>query len=97
VGTITGLLPLYDQLQRLFRDTIAPRGGNNDAIRTSLIDFLYHAHLCASSTDELSDFQIDIMVFIFNKMHVAWLGWVTLSYAPYIMLLIKHVVEDPGL
>jgi hypothetical protein len=97
VGTITGLVPLYDQLQRLFRDTITPSGGNNDAIRTSLIDLLYHAHLCASSSDEYTDFWIDIMDFIFNEMHAAWLGWVTLPYDPYIMLLIKHVVQDMDL
>jgi hypothetical protein len=97
VGTITGLLPLYDQLQCLFRDTIAPSGGNNDAIRTSLIDSLYHAHLCDSSTNEYVDFHIDIMDFIFNEMHTAWLGQVTLPYAPYIMLLMKHVVHDPDL
>jgi hypothetical protein len=97
VGTITGLLPLYDQLQHLFRDTIAPSGGNNDAIRTSLINLLYYAHHCDSSTDEYADFRIDIMDFIFNEMHAAWLGWVTLPYAPYIMLLMKHVVHDQDL
>jgi hypothetical protein len=76
VGTIAGehmgltqLLTI--QLQRLFRDTIAPSGGNNDAIRTSLVDLLYHAHLCASSTDEYADFRIDIMDFISNEMHAA--------------------------
>jgi hypothetical protein len=35
------------------------------------------------------------MDFIFNEMHTAWLGRVTLPYAPYIMLLIKHVLNDP--
>jgi hypothetical protein len=93
VGTITGLLHLYDQLQRLFRDTIAPSGGNNYAIQTSLNDLLYHAHLCALSSDEYADFWIDIMDFIFDEMHAAWLGWVTLPYTPYIMLLMKHVVQ----
>jgi hypothetical protein len=97
VGTITRLLPLYDQLQSLFRDTIAPSGGNNDAIQTSLINLLYHAHLCGSSTNEYADFRFDIMDFIFNEMHIAWLGRVTLPYAPYIMLPIKHVVQDPDL
>jgi hypothetical protein len=37
------------------------------------------------------------MDFIFNEMHAARLGRVTLPYAPYIMLLIKHVVQDPDL
>jgi hypothetical protein len=81
----------------LFKDTIAPSGGNNDAIWTSLIDLLYHVHLCDSSTDEYADFRIDIMDFIFNEMHATWLGRVTLPYAPYIMLLMKHVVHDPDL
>jgi hypothetical protein len=49
------------------------------------------------STDEFADSWIDVMDFFFNEMHAAWLGWVTLSYAPYIMLLIKHVVQDPDM
>jgi hypothetical protein len=82
VGTITRLLPRYDQLQRLFRDTITPSGGNNDAIQTSLIDLLYHAHLCATSDGENASFWIDVIDFILNEMHAAWLGWGTLPYAP---------------
>jgi hypothetical protein len=31
VGFINGLHPLYDQLARIFRENIAPSGGNNDA------------------------------------------------------------------
>jgi hypothetical protein len=41
VGFINGLLPLYDQLVCIFRENIAPSGGNNDAIRTSLVDLLF--------------------------------------------------------
>ncbi|KAK1684750.1 hypothetical protein QYE76_045598, partial [Lolium multiflorum] len=33
VGSTKGLLPIYSQLLRFFRATIAPSGGNNDAIR----------------------------------------------------------------
>ena len=36
VGTISGLLPLYDHLVCIFRENISPSGGNNEAIRTSL-------------------------------------------------------------
>jgi hypothetical protein len=44
VGFINGLHPLYDQLVRIFRENIAPSDGNNDAIRTSLVDLLFLAH-----------------------------------------------------
>jgi hypothetical protein len=44
VGFINGLHPLYDQLVRIFKENIAPSGGNNDAIRTSLVDLLFLAH-----------------------------------------------------
>jgi hypothetical protein len=37
------------------------------------------------------------MDFIFNEMRAAWLGRVTLLYAPYIMLIIKHVLNYPEL
>jgi hypothetical protein len=47
IGTITGLLPLYDQLVHLFHENIAPSGGNNDTIRTSLVNLLYLAYECA--------------------------------------------------
>jgi hypothetical protein len=44
VGFTNGLLQLYDQLVHIFRENIAPSGGNNDAIRTLLVDLLYLAH-----------------------------------------------------
>jgi hypothetical protein len=47
VGTTTGLLPIYGQLLRFFRATIAPSGGNNDALRGALVDLMHHAYECA--------------------------------------------------
>ncbi|KAK1682867.1 hypothetical protein QYE76_043715 [Lolium multiflorum] len=41
VGETKGLLPIYGQLLRFFRSTIAPSGGNNDAIRGYLVDLMY--------------------------------------------------------
>jgi hypothetical protein len=46
-GQVAGLLPLYDLLVRIFRENISPSGGNNDAIRSSLVDLLIFAHGCA--------------------------------------------------
>jgi hypothetical protein len=68
VGFINGLHPLYDQLVRIFRENIAPSGGNNDAIRTSLVDLLFLAHQCATSTDPDEDFTLDVMDFIFYEI-----------------------------
>ena len=48
LGYITGLLPLYGQLVRLLRDNLHPSGGNNDAIRTSLVELLCLAKRCAA-------------------------------------------------
>jgi hypothetical protein len=94
VGFINGLHPLYDQLVRIFRENIAPSGGNNDAIRTSLVDLLAFAHECATSTDPAEDFTLDVMDFIFYEIKDAIIQRNTVPYAPYIMLLIKHVLGD---
>jgi hypothetical protein len=94
VGFINGLHPLYDQLVHIFRENIAPNGGNNDAIRTSLVDLLFLAHQCATSTDPDEDFTLDVMDFIFYEIKDAIIQRNTLPYAPYIMLLIKHALGD---
>jgi hypothetical protein len=94
VGFINGLHPLYDQLVHIFRENIAPSGGNNNAIRTSLVDLIFLAHQCATSSDPDEDFTLDMMDFIFYEIKDAIIQRNTLSYAPYIMLLIKHSLGD---
>jgi hypothetical protein len=94
VGTITGLLPVYDQLVTLLRDFIAPSGGNNDAIRSQFVELLYHAHTCAESDNNDGDFAIDVMDFIFHELYDAMVNRKTIPYAPYIMLLIKDQFPD---
>ena len=94
IGTITGLLPLYDQLVRIFRMNIAPSGGNNDAIRTSLVNLLYLAHRCAENDDPTRRFPLDFMDFIFNEIYDAMVGRQSIPYAPYIMLLIKSTLPN---
>jgi hypothetical protein len=94
VGFIQGLLPLYDQLVCIFRENIAPSGGNNDAIRTSLVDLLAFSHECATSTNPAEDFSLDVMDFIFYEIKDAIIQRNTVPYAPYIMLLIKHALGD---
>ena len=67
IGTITGLLPLYDQLVRIFRENIAPSGGNNDVVRSSLVNLLLLAQECAENGDPDKDFSVDVMDFIFHR------------------------------
>jgi hypothetical protein len=88
VGEVAGLLSLYDLLVRIFRENIAPSGGNNDAICASLVDLLTYAHECAKSTDPDADFSLDVMEFIFNEMFDAMVSRGSLPYTPFIMRLI---------
>jgi hypothetical protein len=94
VGFINGLHPLYDQLIRIFRENIAPNGGNNDAICTLLIDLLFLDHQCATSTDLDEDFTLDVMDFIYYEIKDAIIQRNIVPYAPYIMLLIKHALGE---
>jgi hypothetical protein len=93
-GQVAGLLPLYDILVRIFRENIAPSGGNNDAIRSSLVDLLIFAHGCAQSTDPNADFSLHVMDFIFNEMFDAMVSKGSLPYAPFIMRLIKDTFKE---
>jgi hypothetical protein len=94
IGEVAGLLPLYDLLVHIFRENIAPSGGNNDAIRGSLVDLLIFAHDCATSTDPDEDFSLDVMDFIFNEMFDSMVSQGSLPYAPFIMRLIQDTAKD---
>ncbi|KAK1619297.1 hypothetical protein QYE76_024814 [Lolium multiflorum] len=96
VGTITRLLPIYDQLLRFFRATITPSGGNNDAIQGVLVNLLRLSCECAQDDDESSDYSVDVMDFIFHEIFDAIVSRTSMPYAPYIQLLINNtaVAED---
>jgi hypothetical protein len=96
VGTAVGLLPLYDILLRIFRENIAPIGGNRDAIRSALVNLMHRAYLCATCEDDTADFRFDVMDYIFNEMHDAMVSRRSPPYAPYIMLLIKDKLCSEG-
>lgn len=97
IGFNRGFLPPYEQLVRIFRENIAPSGGNNDAIRKSLVDLLCLAHEVAQNDDPDKDFTLDVMDFLFNEIYDAMVSRLTIPYAPYIMALIKHTLNDDGL
>jgi hypothetical protein len=94
IGTIKGLLPLYNILLRMFRENISPSGGNRDAIRAALVELMYLSHCCFVSTDPNEDFKLDVMHYIFNEMHDVMVSKRTPPYAPYIMPLFNQKVKD---
>ena len=93
-GTTTGLLPLYAKLVRLLRDSLAPSGGNNDAIRHGLVGLLLLAQECVDSDNPNKSFRVDVMAYIHDEMHEAMMARGTVPYAPYIMLLIKDTLSN---
>lgn len=99
IGFTKGLLLIYSQLLRFFRATICPSGGNNDAIRGVLVDLMHLSYKCARDGDEVRDYTLDIMDFIFHEIRDAMVSRTTIPYAPYIQLLINNSVsvsEDLG-
>ncbi|KAK1647292.1 hypothetical protein QYE76_065097 [Lolium multiflorum] len=92
VGSTKGLLPIYSQVLRFLRATIAPSGGNNDALRGALVDLMHLSLKCARDSNEDHDFSLDVMDFIFKEIHDAMVSRTSRSYAPYIQLLINNSV-----
>ncbi|KAK1643099.1 hypothetical protein QYE76_060904 [Lolium multiflorum] len=96
IGQAKGLLPIYSQLLRFFRATICPSGGNNDALRGTLVDLMHLSYKCARDDNEERDYTLDIMDFIFHEIHDAMVSRTTIPYAPYIQLLINNSVAKVG-
>lgn len=96
VGETKGLLTIYGQLLRFFRATICPSGGNNDAIRGTLVDLMYLSFRCARDENEERNYTIDVMDFIFNEIRDAMVSRTTIPYAPYIQLLINNTAGVSG-
>jgi hypothetical protein len=96
-GKAKDLYPLYDILLRNFRSNISPSAGNNDALRGGLINLLYHSyHVFHNGEGYMEDQEIDVMDFIFEEIHYAMMERKVPPYAPYIMKLLVHVVQDQG-
>ncbi|KAK1619838.1 hypothetical protein QYE76_025355 [Lolium multiflorum] len=96
IGQAKGLLPIYSQLLRFFRATICPSGGNNDALRGTLVDLMHLSYKSARDENEEHDYTLDIMDFIFHEIHDAMVSRTTIPYAPYIQLLINNCVAKVG-
>ncbi|KAK1677261.1 hypothetical protein QYE76_038109 [Lolium multiflorum] len=83
-------------LLRFFRATICPSGGNNDALRGTLVDLMHLSYKSARDENEEHDYTLDIMDFIFHEIHDAMVSRTTIPYAPYIQLLINNSVAKVG-
>ncbi|KAK1618092.1 hypothetical protein QYE76_023609 [Lolium multiflorum] len=93
VGSTKELLPIYGQVLRFLRATIAPSGENNDALRGALVDLMHLSYKCARDGNEDEDFSLDVMDYIFNEIHDCMVSRTTIPYAPYIQLLINNSVS----
>ena len=94
IGENQGLLPLYDLLVRIFRENIAPSGGNNDSLRGTLVDLLLLAHEVATSEDLDQDYSLDVMDYIYHEMFDAMINRYSMPYAPYVMMLVKVKMSE---
>ena len=93
-GKLENLLPFYGQLVRIFRPFIAPSGGNNDALTSPLCNLLILAKQCVEDEDPTKAYPVDVMDFVFNELYNSLMGRHTVTYAPYIMVLIKKTLPD---
>ena len=85
IGLQKNLLPIYDILHRIFRNTLAPRVGNFDQIHGTLIDIMVHTHRqCGFGL------QLDIMDIVCNEMYNSVMKRRVPVFAPLVTRLISH-------
>ena len=97
LATTRGLKPIYNILIRMFRWSIAPQAGNTDAIRGALVNLMHHAHRAYLAGPECQGFEIDVMDFMRNEMHITLIERKNPMYAPYVMKLILSKLQlDPS-
>jgi len=82
-GQTADLIPTFEILHRIYRETLAPRVGNWDQIHGYVFDLLKLSHE-KQHTDE----KMDVMDFIYNEMWTAMIDRRSPVYGPYIMMLI---------
>ena len=72
VGTNIGLYALYDILLRMFRLSISPSAGNNDAIRGGLINLMFHAYDSFSHGNGKPErWKTDVMDYLYHEIYAA--------------------------
>jgi hypothetical protein len=83
-GKSADLLPTWDIMLRVYRETIGPKGGNLDEIHTYEVDLLTNSHANQGTCERL-----DVVDYIYNEMWSCVMEKKLPIFAPYIMKLIE--------
>jgi hypothetical protein len=84
-GLIKFLLPTWDILNRVIRDTVAPKVGNLDQIHGFQVDLLVNTY-----NNRGKGLKLDIMDFIWNEMTLICTSKRVPAFCPYVMALIMN-------
>ncbi|KAK1620499.1 hypothetical protein QYE76_026016 [Lolium multiflorum] len=88
-GKSADLLPTWDIMLRVYRETIGPKGGNLDELHLYEVDLMANS-FAKKGTDE----RLDVMDYIYNEMWSCVMEKKLPSFAPYIMKLIEDTWVD---
>ncbi|KAK1697306.1 hypothetical protein QYE76_014003 [Lolium multiflorum] len=88
-GKSADLLPTWDIMLRVYRETIGPKGGNLDELHLYEVDLMANS-FAKRGTGE----KIDVMDYIYNEMWSCVMEKKLPAYAPYIMKLIEDTWVD---
>jgi hypothetical protein len=88
-GKSADLLPTWDIMLRVYRETIGPKGGNLDEIHLYEVDLMANS-FAKKGTGE----RLDVMDYIYHEMWSCVMEKKLPSFAPYIMKLIEDTWVD---
>ncbi|KAK1603511.1 hypothetical protein QYE76_037586, partial [Lolium multiflorum] len=88
-GKSADLLPTWDIMLRVYRETIGPKGGNLDELHLYEVDLMANSFAKRGTGEKL-----DVMDYIYNEMWSCVMEKKLPSYAPYIMKLIEDTWVD---
>ncbi|KAK1610252.1 hypothetical protein QYE76_033925 [Lolium multiflorum] len=83
-GKSADLLPTWDIMLRVYRETIGPKGGNLDELHLYEVDLMANS-FARKGTGEM----LDVMDYIYNEMWSCVMEKKLPSFAPFIMKLIE--------
>ncbi|KAK1646045.1 hypothetical protein QYE76_063850 [Lolium multiflorum] len=88
-GKSADLLPTWDIMLRVYRETIGPKGGNLDELHLYEVDLMANS-FAKKGTGE----KLDVMDYIYHEMWSCVMDKKLPSFAPYIMKLIEDTWVD---
>lgn len=79
------MLPKYDALRQIFRNSLAPKTGSFDEFWGTTIDLLVYAH---------EDKKVDVLDFMFEEMRICVFDKKSDVFAPFIQALIEAKIAE---